>query len=81
MLDENEFYRQATLRIFGSLNINTAISRCKDYLSEHLPVSGMFFTLYEPDLNTSRVMAGIWPPRFNLHMETMQMPEDFWENG
>ena len=79
MLDENEFYRQATLRIFGSLNINTAISRCKDYLSGHLPVSGMFFTLYEPNLNTSRVMAGIWSPHFNLNMDTMQMPESHWD--
>ncbi len=78
-IDENEFYRQATLRIFSSLNIDTAISSCKEYLSHFLPVSGMFFTLYEPSLNTSRVMAGIWPPHFGLHRGTIQMPENLWE--
>jgi transcriptional regulator with GAF, ATPase, and Fis domain len=78
-INENEFYRQATLRIFGSLNIETAISNCKEYLDGHIPISGMFFTLYEPSLNTTRVMAGIWPPRSNIPRDTVQMPQGLWE--
>ncbi len=77
-VDENEFYRQATLRIFSSLNIDTAIESCREYLSGFIPVSGMFFILYEPSLNTSRVMAGTWPDQTRISREAIQMPESIW---
>jgi hypothetical protein len=32
-IDENEFFRQATLRISSSLTIETAMQRCMDYLN------------------------------------------------
>ena len=63
MVDENEFFRQATRRISGSLNIETAMGRCMAYLKQHMPVSGMLFGLYEPELNVGRLLAAIWPEK------------------
>ena len=45
-VDENEFFRQATLRISSSLNIETAMKKCMDYLKQYIPISGMFFGVY-----------------------------------
>ncbi len=76
MVDENEFYRQATLHIFSSLNIDTAMRRCKAYMRQHMPISGMYFTLYDPGLNIGRMFAGIWPPHYERSTTSLQMPEE-----
>jgi hypothetical protein len=36
-IDENEFFRQATIRICRSLNIETVLRRCYDYLKNYFP--------------------------------------------
>jgi formate hydrogenlyase transcriptional activator len=78
-VDENEFFRRATLRISSSLNIETAMKRCMDYLREHMPVSGMFFALYDPDFNIGRFLASVWPPGMPKPKETVQFPRQFWD--
>lgn len=80
-MDENEFYRQTTLRIFSSLDIDIALSSCKEYLSAFIPASGMFFALYEPTLNITRAVAGIWPPRIKIFSDMAhQMPKSLWDH-
>jgi len=77
-LDENKFFRQATSRIFSSLNIETAMKRCMDYLKDYMPVSGMFFGLYEPELNIGRILASIWPAHLQKPKETIPIEKEFW---
>lgn len=77
-MDENRFFRQATLRIFSSLNIESAMKRCMDYLKAHMPVSGMFFSLYEPELNIGRILASIWPPQLQKPNGTIPVQKEFW---
>jgi hypothetical protein len=48
------FFREATLRICGSLNIATAMDRCFQYLKHFIPMAGMGLQVYEPDTNTAR---------------------------
>lgn len=48
-VDENEFFRQATLLILGSLDIDKALSNCHRYLNNYMPVSRMHFSVIEPD--------------------------------
>ncbi len=48
-VDHNEFFRQATIRICGSLDIETALGRCFDYLKAFLPITGIHLILYEQD--------------------------------
>jgi transcriptional regulator with GAF, ATPase, and Fis domain len=56
-LDENEFFRQATLRICSSLNVGTALSRFMEYLKPFVPLSGMCLGLFDEDLKSMRAIA------------------------
>ena len=55
MVDENEFFRQATLRISSSLKSETALQRCMTYLQQHMPVSGIFFRAIRPQAKCGTV--------------------------
>lgn len=77
-VDKNEFFRQATLRIFSSLNSKTAMRRCMAYVKQFMPVSGMLFGLYDPDVNVGRLVAAIWPPDLPRPADTLMMPKAFW---
>jgi len=79
LVDENAFFRQATLRISSSLDIEVAMARCRDYLNGFLPVSGMIFALYDPELNVGRIPAAIWPDRLNATGNTFQLPPELWD--
>jgi transcriptional regulator with GAF, ATPase, and Fis domain len=58
-VDENDFFRQATLRICGSLNIQTALENCFEYLRRFIPLISMRFGLFDPDLNLGRTIASV----------------------
>ncbi len=77
MVDENDFFRQATLRIAGSLNIEIAMKRCLDFLKTHIPASGMLFALYDPGLNVGKILAFIGLSDFKKPDETISMPMEF----
>ena len=57
MIDDNEFFRSATLRICGNLEIEEAMSSCASYMQGFMPLDHMFFQLYEPDLGAMRTLA------------------------
>ena len=78
MVDENEFFRQATLRISSGLDIEAAMARCMDYLIRFMPVSGMLFGLYDPELSVGRMLASVWLSRLPKPAETIAFPSEFW---
>jgi transcriptional regulator with GAF, ATPase, and Fis domain len=78
VLDENEFFRQATLSLFSSLDIETSMQRCLDFLSPHIPVSGLSFGLYDPELNVGKILASIWPPDLENPGNIISLPMEFW---
>jgi transcriptional regulator with GAF, ATPase, and Fis domain len=57
MADDNEFFRDATLSICGSLEIEEAMSACVRAMQNFLPVDRMFLQVYEPDLGAIRTLA------------------------
>ena len=57
MIDENEFFRGATLRICGNLAIEDAMRACTRYIGELIPVDRMFLQVFEPDLGAMRTLA------------------------
>ena len=59
MIDENDFFRQVTTRVCGSLDIRTALSRAFQYLKQFLPLDAMGLHLYEPELNVMRTIARV----------------------
>ena len=56
-VDENEFYRQATMRICGSLDIEVGLSSLIKYLKPFIPVNYIYFDNYEEDLGAVRTIA------------------------
>ena len=47
ILDENDFFRQATIRICSSLDIKKAMHLCLRYIENHIPISWMSLNLYK----------------------------------
>jgi formate hydrogenlyase transcriptional activator len=59
--DENDFFRRATMQILSSLDIEVAMWRSIQFLSEFIPVEMMFLHLYERDLGAMRTIAMATP--------------------
>ena len=57
MIDENEFFRQATLRICGDLEIEQAMSALLRYLPHYMPADRMFLQLFDQGLGAMRTIA------------------------
>jgi transcriptional regulator with GAF, ATPase, and Fis domain len=57
MVDDNEFFRDATLSICGSLEIEEAMCACARAMQIFLPVDRMFLQVYEPELGAMRTVA------------------------
>ena len=57
MMHDNEFFRQATVRICGNLAIEEAMSSCVRFLGDFMPVDRMFMQVFEPDLASMRTLA------------------------
>ena len=58
-LDKNEFFNQTSKRICGSLNIETALWRCLQYLESVIPVTGMNLHLFENNFKNIRTIAHV----------------------
>jgi transcriptional regulator with GAF, ATPase, and Fis domain len=56
-IDENEFFRKATMQICSSLDIEIAMWRSIRFLKDFIPVDMMFLHLYERDLGSMRTIA------------------------
>ena len=57
MIDEKEFFRNATLAICGNLQIEQAMRDCIGTIGDLLPVDRMFLQIYEPDIGAMRTIA------------------------
>jgi transcriptional regulator with GAF, ATPase, and Fis domain len=72
-VDENVFFREATLRICSSLDIVTALKRCFEYIRDFIPASGMTLHIVDPDLNLLKFLASVGPNRVNERV--LHLPE------
>jgi transcriptional regulator with GAF, ATPase, and Fis domain len=57
MIDENEFFRNVTLKICGNLKIEEGLRDCIEYLSQHMPADGLYLERYEPELGAMRIVV------------------------
>ncbi len=57
MIDENEFFREATLRICGNLEIEEGLRDCIKYLSKYIPADSIYLERYEKGLGAWRIVA------------------------
>ena len=61
ILDENEFFRQATLRICGNLDFEIAMQECLIYLRAFMPADLFHLTIYDRGLGAFRTIATATP--------------------
>jgi transcriptional regulator with GAF, ATPase, and Fis domain len=57
MIEENEFFRNVTLRICGHLEIEKGLQACFSYISQHLPADRIYLEKHEPELGAMRIVA------------------------
>jgi transcriptional regulator with GAF, ATPase, and Fis domain len=58
-VDENVFFREATIRICSSLDIEMALKRCFEYIRPLIPVIRMSLHILDADLNVLRFVASV----------------------
>jgi len=56
-MDENLFFKKATLLICSSLDVEIALWRCFQFIRDYLPADSMFLNIYEPSISGIRYMA------------------------
>ena len=61
MIDENEFFRQATLRICGNLDFELAMQDCLIFLRSFMPGDRLQLNLYNRGLGALRTIAVATP--------------------
>jgi hypothetical protein len=57
MVDANVFFREATLRLCGTLEIEKGLKACLDYIRDHIPAEALSLQQFEPDHAAMRVVA------------------------
>jgi transcriptional regulator with GAF, ATPase, and Fis domain len=57
-IDENDFFRSATMKICSSLDIEIAMWRTMQFLQDFIPADEMYLHLYEPGLGAMHTIAG-----------------------
>ena len=59
MIDRNEFFKQVTVKICGSLQIKTGLRATYDYLRQHIPLDAISLTIKDPELAALRRVVKI----------------------
>jgi transcriptional regulator with GAF, ATPase, and Fis domain len=75
-VDENVFFREATLRICSSLDIETALKRCFEYIRPFIPVTRMGLHILDVDLNVLRFVASVGDDIIQDSEEILPLPEE-----
>lgn len=74
-MDENTFFREATLRICSSLNPRRAMERTLEYIRDFVPADGLFVGLFDPDLNIGRTIVRVFPDHWPKPPDPLPVPE------
>ena len=56
-MDKNKFFREATLRICGNLEIEKALQSCLHFMQAILPVDIIFLEYYDTNYGAMRTIA------------------------
>jgi len=56
-INKNEFFKEATLRICGNLEIEKAMFACLKYMNKLIPLSRIYLEIYDPSYGSMRIIA------------------------
>lgn len=76
MIDENKFFRHATLLICGHLEIEASLSDCIRYLNQYIPADKISLELYKPDFSAMRLIAEATPDGGRKVNRLTSLPKD-----
>jgi transcriptional regulator with GAF, ATPase, and Fis domain len=74
-VDENIFFREATIRICSSLNIEEALQSCFEYIKLYIPMQGMYLHTYDANLNMTRLIAVVRDDRIDESERNLYLPK------
>ena len=74
-VDENVFFREATLRLCSSLDIETALKRCYEYVRLFIPVRLMALDVLDLREHTLRVTALVGADAPENYEHVVHLPE------
>ncbi|MCA1988597.1 MAG: sigma 54-interacting transcriptional regulator [Desulfarculus sp.] len=87
-LDENLFFREATLRLCSSLDIEVALQRCHEYIGRFMPVMQMSLHILDFEQNVLRVVAMVGANLPDGREQVLHLPEKgrreakaYWKTG
>ena len=72
----DDFFREFTLRICGSLNIGEALWNCLLYVRGVLPADELMLAIYDPVLRGLEVVARAKEKEFSTGRDKVQIPPD-----
>jgi len=75
-VNEREFFREATLRICGSLDVETFLYESFKYLKDYLPADSVFLSHYRPDRGEHAVLARASAEGSSILNLTVSIPPD-----
>jgi len=78
-IKQEEFFREITLRICSSLDINTALKRSYEYLRQILPVNELFLNIYDAQLGAIRQIAYEGDQNSQRQGVIIPLPKDVWD--
>jgi transcriptional regulator with GAF, ATPase, and Fis domain len=74
-VNENVFFREATLRLCSSLDIETALKNCFEYIRGFIPVIRMSLHILDADLNLLRFVASVGTDLPEGSEQVLRLPE------
>ena len=78
-IDENEFFRQATLLICGRLEIEDAMADCIRYLNQFMPADKISLEHYQPDFKAMQIIAQATPAGGKKTNRLTPLPQEAWD--
>ncbi len=77
-INKDEFFREATLRICSSLELNTAFGRAFEYMRKFFPLDYMSLHILDKNLGATRLIAFATVKNVKPE-EILPLPEGIWE--
>jgi len=76
MIDEKDFFRESTIRICGTLDIEKALRDCLIYIRNFIPADLIFMSTYDPDSGVSEVVASADVNKGQIISKKLISPQD-----
>jgi len=78
MVRKDDFFRETTLRICGSLQITTALADLFGYFKQHFPIIGMCLSITDDDLGAIRNIALVADNQRDFPEEIVPLSKELW---